>query len=550
MMKINNTAKAIIENSLFVRAIIRLVNWIWFGPAAVLRNWYHYGAIAGFFRSMDRAYQHSKLRLSWIRFCQSPVCNENSVYLKLVTWFRKFLECAGDVTKQSILYRICSGACIKLSNLLEGGIIGRFVKNAYRFFGPRGLLLFALTMYLPLDCIIRAAFPEVVGSVWDECLMLAALMYIMWHAATRRAPLGSRATNLDGYLILFFGGGLMLMFMVSPSMSIAIAGYRAEVQYLFWFFLVTRLIEDDHDFKIFYGSFVALGVLLGLHGIYQFIVAAPIPEAWVSQTEQSVRTRVYSITGSPNIMGSLLVLIAPMVAGIAYYTKQQWVKILAILSTGVMCLACIFTFSKGAWGGLVVAVIIFAVFLDRRLIALMGAAATGALLLIPSVASRITYLFTSDYAAASRRAGRSVRWEIGLRLLHDSNSWIGFGLGRYGGAVAMQNQVLKSSNFTYFYMDNYYLKTMVEMGYIGIFLYLLLLLGLILWCLRSIGRTPLKTEKPMKVLTVAMFSGMMGVLAHCIFENIFEVPYMSAYFWSMGAAILYLGYFRKKNPQK
>ena len=154
------------------------------------------------------------------------------------------------------------------------------------------------------------------------------------------------------------------------------------MEYLFWFFLVTRLIENDRDFAVFYGALVVMALCIAAHGIYQYIVAAPIPSSWVSQTEASVRTRVYSLTGSPNIMGSLLVLFAPMVAGLAYYSSKMWVKVLAVCATGMMCLSCIFTFSKGAWGGLAVAVVIFAIFLDRRLIALMGVAGVGALLAI------------------------------------------------------------------------------------------------------------------------------------------------------------------------
>lgn len=38
---------------------------------------------------------------------------------------------------------------------------------------------------------------------------------------------------------------------VSPNTHIAVAGYRAVVEYLFWFFLVTRLIENDRDFAVF-----------------------------------------------------------------------------------------------------------------------------------------------------------------------------------------------------------------------------------------------------------------------------------------------------------
>ncbi len=530
----SNNIRAMLKNSLLLRIIVKL------------REWYHLGAIALFFEKIREAYPYSSFKKLWDRFCSAAVIGETSIYRKLMESLRRIAEKSGDCAKQSAIYKLCLKIWRPLSEWLGGGVIGR----ACRFLGVRGLLLMMLALYLPLDYVIRAVLPEFVGSVWDEALILAAAAYLFWHTSMKRSPICSKATTLDGYLILFFCGGFFLMCAVSPNMGIAVAGYRAVVEYMVWFFLVIRLIENDQDFAIFYGTLVAMGAALALHGIYQFIIAAPIPAGWVSQTEQSVRTRVYSLTGSPNIMGSLLVLLAPMAAGIAYYSKKIQVKVLAVCCTGLMCLSCIFTFSKGAWGGLVVAVLIFAVFLDRRLIALMGAAGAGALLFIPSVANRITYMFTADYVAASNRAGRAVRWSTGLGLLKRSNPLLGFGLGRFGGAVAMQNQVIDEAGFKYFYMDNYYLKTLVEMGYIGITLFAILLIGLILWCLRSIGRTKLNDMDRTRVLAVSLFSGMAGVLVHCVFENIFEVPYMTAYFWSMGAAVLYLGYFRKPKPRK
>ena len=526
--------KAIFFNSLLVRAVLRL------------REWYHEGAIAAFFRRIAGAYPDSRFRQFWDRFCAAPLCSAaNSGYARLMAALRRFVERLGDAAANSLIYRICLAVWRPVSTFLGGGLIGR----ACRFFGVRGLLLICLALYLPLDYFIRNHIPiAVIGSVWDECFMLAAIAYILWHTAMKRAPIQPRTTPVDAYLLLFIGVGFFLMCAVSPDMGIAIDGYRAVVQYLFWFFIVTRLIEDDRDFAIFYGTLVVMALAVAAHGIYQYIVAAPIPAGWVSQTEESVRTRVYSITGSPNIMGSLLVLFAPLVAGIAYYSKKMWVKVLAICATGMMCLCCIFTFSKGAWGGLAVAVIVFAIFLDRRLIALMGVAGAGALLAIPSIATRITYLFTADYAAASARAGRAVRWATGLDLLRHSDPLLGFGLGRFGGAVAMQNKVIEETDtFSYFYMDNYYLKTLVEMGYIGLFFFILLLIGMALWCLRSIGRTGYTQTDRTRVLAVSMFAGMCGVLVHCYFENIFEVPYMMAYFWSMAAAVLYLGYFRKRR---
>ncbi len=61
---------------------------------------------------------------------------------------------------------------------------------------------------------------------------------------------GSRATPVDAYLLLFIAVGFFLMCAVSPNTHIAVAGYRAVVEYLFWFFLVTLLIENDRDFAV------------------------------------------------------------------------------------------------------------------------------------------------------------------------------------------------------------------------------------------------------------------------------------------------------------
>lgn len=529
--------KTMLEGSLVWRALCRLLEW------------YRMGAIAAFFRSFHEAYPNSKFRTLWREFCAAPLPTAyTSLYVRAGAAFRRWIEGWGAYIRESLIYRFCIAVWKPVSGFFGTGLIG----GACRFLGMRGLLLICLAFYLPIDYFLRSVLQiGFLASVWDEGFLLLCVLYLIWHTAMGRAPLGMRTTPVEGYLWLFIGVGFFLMCAVSPILSIAVDGLRAVVQYLLWFFIALRLIEDDRDFAVFYGALLTVGAAVGLHGIYQYIVAAPIPSSWTSATEQSVRTRVYSITGSPNICGSLLVLFAPLAAGVAYYSKKLWVKAAAIGLTGVMCLSILFTFSKGAWGGLVVAILVFACFLDRRLIALMGVCGAGAVLAVPSITNRITYLFTADYVEASQRAGRMVRWETGLQLLHDSNKWLGFGLGRFGGAVAMQNQVIEQTEtFSYFYMDNYYLKTLVEMGYIGLFFYILLLVGVVLWCLRAIGRTNLSAADRTRVLPVALFSGMAGVLVHCYFENIFEVPYMMAYFWAMAAAILYIGYFRKRRHTK
>ena len=112
----------------------------------------------------------------------------------------------------------------------------------------------------------------------------------------------------------------------------------------------------------------------------------------------------------------------------------------------------------------------------------------------------------------------------------------------FGGAVAMQTQVYNW--ISYFYVDNYYVKILVEMGYLGFGLFILMMLCVLVTGGRSICRN---RKDPMKPLCVGIFSGLCGVLTHCYFENIFEEPYMMVYFWTMAALLVYLGFFRRRK---
>lgn len=514
--------------------------WRWL---CQLKKWYGFSALAAFFHTLSAAYPNSSTKKHWDHFIWHPMATERtSLYVRAVEKLGSAVQRFGVLLRESLCYQTVCRIAAPLARFFGSGVVGRIC----RFLGFRGILIVSFALYLPLDYFLRNVVAiDVVSSLWDEGMMMLCLLYLFYRKATAPSCSGTRATSLDGFLMLFIAVGILLLCVNGEYFSIGVDGLRVVVEYMLWFFVVIRLLEDDRDFSIFYGALILMATCIALHGIYQYIVAAPIPSTWMTQTEQSVRTRVYSLTGSPNIMGSFLVLFAPMAAALAYWSKKTWVRLTAVGVTGVFCLSILFTFSKGAWGGLFVAVVVFALFLDRRLIALMGLGGAAALLFVPSVASRIAFIFTSEYAAASARGGRTVRWATGLQMLHDTHPWLGVGLGRFGGAVAMQNRIMEETdNFSYFYMDNYYLKTLVEMGYVGLFFFILLLLGMVIWCLRGVGRTRNRSIHP---LAVGMFAGICGVMFHCYFENIFEVQYMVAYFWALAAGILYLGYFQRQR---
>lgn len=458
---------------------------------------------------------------------------------QLNTWLCNRGKTLVPILQGSLLYRIYGavftcGRTSKITGWLFRGGLTAFILAAV---GAYCLIDFALRDVLSIP---------VVSSIWDECLLLLALMFLLYDRMRAKTPLKARTNPLDISVLLFLGIGLGLMFVVSPFFSIAVSGYRATVQYILWFFVLTRLIRDDKDLMTLYLVLVMVAFLISLHGIYQYIVAAPIPSHWTDQAEQSVRTRVYSIFGSPNIMGDYMVMFAPMAAGLAYWFKDKRAKLFFWFVTFCMCFACLFTMSRGAWGAMAVAVLVFALLVDRKLIVLMLIAGVFALFL-PFVANRIGYMLSEEYTKATMNGGRASRWNLAMMYL-DTNPIFGFGLGMFGGAIAMQHQIYKW--VSYFYVDNYYLKILVEMGYLGFTVFLLMLIGLLYTGIRALYRC--KTEKAghsMHPLCAGMFSGLCGVLLHCYSENIFEEPYMMVYFWTMAAMIVYLGFLRKPAKQ-
>lgn len=435
--------------------------------------------------------------------------------------------------KESMLYRLCRALFLRLH---ESVLLGWLFAS-----GVTGAILYVVGVYGLIDYLLRDVLPlPVFSSVWDELFLLFGLFWIALTRITARKPVRSRLNSVDLSVSTFLLVGAALLFCVHPFPQVAIAGYRATMQYLLWFYIITRLLRNDHDVSLLVHTLVAAATLIALHGIYQYIIAVPIPASWTDASEGAVRTRVFSIFGSPNIMGDFLVLFAPITVGLAYSARDNRKKLLFWVCALCMCLSCLFTMSRGAWVGLVVAVVVFSLLVDRRLLLLMLLAGVVSLFL-PFVASRLGYLFSPEYAASAARGGRSVRWEQALAYLHRENKWLGVGFGMFGGAIAMQFKPLASIN--YFYVDNYYMKILTENGYLGL-IFFVGMMAILLFCgAKACIRRKRGTRAP---LPAGILAGLCGVLTHCFFENIFEEPYMMVYFWVCAGILIYLGFLREE----
>ncbi len=390
---------------------------------------------------------------------------------------------------------------------------------------------YILALFVFINFIMRKfAGSTLLGSVWDELLLLGCLVLWGYKVVVNRKEQKYKWTPLDVPLFLFIGLGITHVSLNSLDLHIGIEGLRAVVQYMFWYFLVIQLLHTREGAKKLFIGLVLVGTALGTHGVYQYVTGAEMLGNWVDSTE-TIRTRAYSIVYSPNVLGSVMTLFAPMALSLFFVEKDLIKKIFYLGSTFIMSLCLLVTFSRGAWLGFGVAIVFFFLMKDKRFIIPVFIGGLLIYLFVPSISNRILYMLSPAYWERSAEGGRLYRWLEGWEALKESNIWWGLGLGRYGGAVAMNNKLSP------FYMDNYYMKTLVEMGFVGLGLLFFLLYQVFIWGYRTVRLIP---DRHDCTLVQGALAGLLGVMIHNFGENIFEVPTMVTYFWIVAAFIMFM----------
>lgn len=516
----------LITNSLIWRSFVLLAAWLrksWAGRAvaALGRLWRSsafYGFFARIFCAPDPA-EGSMLRNSLSRL--------NLWLHEKGSGLRRLIKESGVHRLHGKLFSYCGQSRI-LGGVFQAGVTG--------------LLIFAIAAFAIIDYLLRDVFGiAFLASVWDELLIIGSVCWLCLRTAAAKDPIRSRAGTMDVWLGFYLLTGLLLLWQTLSLVGINITGYRASMQYILLFFVVLRLLRDERDLLLMYRIMVAIAFAIALHGIWQFVIGVEIPREWTDRAEDAVRTRVFSIFSNPNIMAAYMILFAPMAIGMAYASEKPVQKVLCWFCGICMCVGCLFTMSRAAWMALAVAAVLFSLIVDRKLFALMLAAMVAACFL-PFVRSRIGYLFTPEFAESNARAGRGKRWETGMGYLEEYHKWtFGLGYGIYGGAVAAQNPV--NPNFEYMYVDNYYVKILVENGIVGLSAFLSTMAALLYNGVRSCAKSPYKP------LCAGMLAGLVGILIHSYFESLWEEPYMMALFFAVAAMMIFAGFFLPKKTE-
>jgi len=238
-------------------------------------------------------------------------------------------------------------------------------------------IFFLLFLICPLIFLTDATRnPYVIQNVLLQ-IGLAIILAIWVIRSALKRQIAFPRTYLDRPLSLFFLISLFSVaysFFIHPQMKLAILSFGGRsIVFLFLncitvFYITIYLVRDEKNLKRLIHIAFIVGTLASLYGILQY---KGIELIWPRKIEP-FGARSVSTFGNPNFLASFLILILPVIAGLAIYEKSPLRKLFLGGLFGLNFFGLLVTRTRSAWVGLFVASLFFLLFLSLYQVSLIS----------------------------------------------------------------------------------------------------------------------------------------------------------------------------------
>jgi len=268
------------------------------------------------------------------------------------------------------------------------------------------------------------------------------------------------------------------------------------------------------------GGLTCVEYLAGANPLSEHVFAASNPLYFQFVQHGQFAGRMLATIGHPVILGSILVLLFPMVVWRVTISKTALHRLLWLLATMAAAIGVLLTFSRGAWVALLVCLVALAPSARKsRLILVCAATAVVAVVLLvrlsPSVAATVElrdpvreYLLNFGKHERIRAYG-----QVGQLMLHDPLLGIGFGQYRFA-SHAMGNSLETP--------DNMYLMWLAETGILGLVAGVAVLAVII----RELG------QGARDMLPIAIRAGVIAFAVNMLIADLLYVSELRLLFWT------------------
>ena len=345
--------------------------------------------------------------------------------------------------------------------------------------------------------------------------------------------------SIDIPIILY-----VIVMVISTITSITFSGSFRDLALhlggLSFVFVMANSIKNKKDFNTIVTILVFSATMVALYGLFQYVVGVDIDAAWLDvENNPDVKVRVFSVFNNPNILAEYLVMIIPISVSLFWYTKRLDKKIIFLGTTLIMILALVLTLSRGGWIGFAFSALVFILLIEKRLLLSIIPISLGAIYLLPQTI--LNRILSIGNLTDSSNAYRIKMWGITLDIIRDYPI-AGVGFGHLPFKQTYETYI---RTMPIYHSHNTYLQTAAETGIPGLIVFLFFLFILFKYGINNLIKTE---DRYIRILSAGVLSGVAGVLAHGLVENVLYLPKIIMTFWVMIGFILTL--MRIKDKQE
>lgn len=360
-------------------------------------------------------------------------------------------------TQNSVFFRFINFLITKTFSINIGGKFGEKIKSS---------VILNLISHYEIGVYLMLFFAPIIPTMACVALALVTFVSFFIHSIIK----DNFKVKIDAFGLFVIV--LALIFLIYSATSYASSSsmriFMIYAVFIAFMFLVIACGSDKKRFKTMIFLFVASGLFVSLYGIYQNFYGNNLGHAWVDEEMFSdITVRVYSTLENPNVLGEYLILLIPICGAMVYGAKRLLARFFyfSVMCCAALCL--IYTQSRGCWVGLILAAVVFAFLIDKKLVAL----GIIGLLAIPFVVPEsIIHRFTSIGNLGDSSTSYRVNIWLGTLGIIKDYWWMGIGIGTdafnkvypfysYNAAVA-------------YHSHNLYLQILLETGVCGLFAFI------------------------------------------------------------------------------
>lgn len=392
------------------------------------------------------------------------------------------------------------------------GALTYFVSPIYYVMGVVLLLLVALVFSYPeLGVLAMIALVPLSALFAHPSLVLLAVIVVTMISYFVKLIRGKRVFKLRliDFAILVFAVLVLAGGIISAGGEVSLASALLYVALMAGYFLTVNLIRTRVWVRRCVIAFLIFGGLSAVIGIAQ-IFTGSLELSWLdTELFSGIDVRITSTFENPNVYASYLLLLTPF--AMAFLVRKGSVRPKVALALGLILFAiCLVeTWSRGAWIGILVALLLFFLVYTRRSVPyllLAGAAVPFAGLVLPE--NMISRFLSIGNLADSSTTYRISAWRGVARMLQEH--WIG-GIGVGEAAFSAVYPAFSYAGIQGIrHTHNLYLQIVTETGIMGLLVFSIVMLLFIQNCFCYIYR--MRNEEETSLVT----AGLVAIIAMLI----------------------------------